>query len=91
MSAKIFLEGGGDSKELHSRCRYGFRTLLENCDFKGHMPQLVACGGRSAAFEDFQNEHDSENGSVYVAMLVDSEEPVEDLEEPWKHLKERER
>ncbi len=40
MSATIFLEGGGDSKELHIRCREGFRQLLEKCGFKGRMPRL---------------------------------------------------
>lgn len=31
MSAIIFLEGGGDSEVLRSRCREGFRKLLERC------------------------------------------------------------
>ena len=35
VSASIYLEGGGDSKELHIRCREGFRKLLENCGFQG--------------------------------------------------------
>ena len=29
MKKVIYLEGGGDSKELHTRCREGFRKLLE--------------------------------------------------------------
>ena len=43
-SSVIYLEGGGESKELHSRCREGFRKLLEKNGFKGNMPRLVACG-----------------------------------------------
>lgn len=33
--AKLFVEGGGDSKELQARCREGFKKLLENSGFAG--------------------------------------------------------
>ena len=88
MSAVIYLEGGGDSKYLQARCRAGFRKLLENCGFKGRMPQLVACGGRDATFDDFKIGFVSVEGR-YIAMLIDSEDPVENIEEAWKHLKVR--
>lgn len=90
MSARIYLEGGGDSKELHARCREGFRRLLESCGFGGRMPRLVACGGRGAAFADFATAHAAIGRNHYVAMLVDSEDPVADIERPWAHLKTRE-
>ncbi len=85
MSAYIYIEGGGDSKELHVRCRQGFRQLLERCGFFGRMPRLVACGGRSAAYSDFKTAHES-NKAEYVAMLIDSEKPVSNPEETWDHL-----
>ncbi len=88
MRARIYIEGGGDSKELHVRCRQGFRQLLEGCGFSGRMPRLVACGGRSAAYSDFKTAHES-NKAEYVAMLIDSEEPVSDPEQTWDHLKNR--
>ena len=84
--ARIYLEGGGDSKELHTRCREGFRKLLEQAGFAGRMPRLVACGGRRAAFDDFCTGH-GRAGFEYVALLVDSEEPVAHLEQPWAHLR----
>lgn len=86
MSTRIYIEGGGDSKGLHVRCRQGFRQLLERCGFSGRMPRLVACGGRSAAYSDFKTSHES-NKAEYVAMLIDSEEPVSNLEETWDHLR----
>lgn len=89
MSASIYLEGGGDSKELHIRCREGFRKLLENCGFQGRLPRLTACGGRAATFGDFQTGHASTGDSDYVAMLIDSEEPLDDLEATWRHLHHR--
>ena len=86
MSARIYLEGGGDSKELHVRCREGFRKLLERCGFKGRMPHLIACGGRNDAYDDFKTAHTTQSDSKYIAMLIDSEEPVDDIDAPWQHL-----
>ncbi|MGI8982173.1 MAG: DUF4276 family protein [Pirellulaceae bacterium] len=87
MNAKIYIEGGGDSKELHTRCREGFRRLLEKCGFVGRMPRLVACGGRGAAFADFTTAHVNAAEGDFVALLVDSEDPVADIEQTWAHLK----
>jgi hypothetical protein len=89
VSAKLYVEGGGDSKEMHSRCRESFRRLIEACGFHGRLPRLVACGNRGATFSDFQTAHRNNNGGDYVAMLVDSEDPVTDAEKPWTHLKTR--
>lgn len=86
MSAIIFLEGGGDSKELNVRCREGFRKLLEQCGFKTRMPATCACGGRSTVFDDFRTEHSNSTKGQYVAMWIDSEEPMADIEAAWKHL-----
>jgi len=84
--AYIYIEGGGDSKQLKVQCRKGFRQLLERCGFSGRMPRLVACGGRSAAYGDFKTAHES-NKAEYVAMLIDSEKPVSNPEETWDHLR----
>jgi len=68
------------------RCREGFRRLLASCGFAGRMPRLIACGGRGAAFDDFTTAHSSAGEGQYVAMLVDSESPVSDVERTWDHL-----
>jgi hypothetical protein len=85
----IYLEGGGDSKELHTRCRWGFRKLLEKCGYKGNMPRLVACGGRGSVFEDFRSAHGSRAPEDEIVMMIDSEDPLTDLEATWDHLKNR--
>jgi len=82
----IYLEGGGDSKELHTRCREGFRKLLEKCGYKGSMPRLVACGGRGSVFEDFRSAHGNRSPEDVIAMMIDSENPLTDLEATWNHL-----
>lgn len=88
VSAVLYLEGGGDSKELHTRCREGFRRLLERCGFQGRMPRLVACGGRDATFGDFCFAHAS-GKTQFVALWIDSEDVLSNLEKTWAHLKAR--
>ena len=81
----IYLEGGGDDNQVKIRCREGFRKLLAKCGFAGRMPKLVACGGRGAAFDRFKTAH--EVAGEYVALLIDSEDPMTDIEAAWKHLR----
>ena len=76
MRKVIYLEGGGESKELHSRCREGFCKLLQNCGFAGRMPRLFACGGREATFDDFKTALAAAAPGDFVAMLIDSEDPI---------------
>lgn len=52
------------------------------------MPRLVACGARNSAFDDFCTAHQA-NVADFVALLVDSEDPVADGERPWDHLRGR--
>jgi hypothetical protein len=51
------------------------------------MPRIVPRGSRTAAYDDFKTAHTSSNSADYVAMLIDSEEPVADIEATWDHLK----
>ncbi|MCB1087353.1 MAG: DUF4276 family protein [Verrucomicrobiae bacterium] len=85
VSAHLYIEGA-ESKEDQIRCREGFRRLLEKAGFKGRMPRLSACGGRNSAFDDFQTAHRGAKPGHFVAMLIDSEEPVADREQTWDHL-----
>ena len=85
MSARLYIEGG-ESKEDQIRCREGFRKLLEQAGFAGRMPRLSACGGRGSVFDDFKTADAGRSAGDYVAMLVDSEDPVQDLEQTWEHL-----
>ncbi|MCL4203430.1 MAG: DUF4276 family protein [Pirellulaceae bacterium] len=89
MNAYIYIEGGASgphSKNLTIRCQQAFHRLLDRMGFKGRMPRLKACGGRNAVYEDFCRAHQGNAG--YVAMWIDSEEPMADIEKAWKHLAE---
>jgi hypothetical protein len=84
----LYIEGG-ESKEDQARCRQGFRLLLERAGLRGRMPRLSACGSRNSAFDDFKTAHSQRGQGDYNALLVDSEDSVEDLEKTWDHLKTR--
>ena len=90
MSAHLYIEGG-ESKEDQIRCRENFRKLLERAGLSGRMPRLTACGSRGSAFDDFQTAPAGRKAGDYVAMLVDSEDPVTDIEKTWDHLERRDR
>jgi hypothetical protein len=50
---------------------------------------LVACGGRGATFDNFKTAHEAEPKGNYVAMIIDSEDPMGDVEKAWEHLRKR--
>ena len=54
--------------------------------FKGRKPRLVACGSRGNVFDRFRVAHPA-RGDAYVAMWIDSEEPLNDAQKLWDHLK----
>ena len=85
---RIYVEGGGTTSALKTRCREGFRKLLGNSGFEGKMPRIVPCGSRNEAYDDFKTAH-AQGKDGYVALLVDSEDPVKDPEDTWRHLNER--
>ena len=89
MSAQIYIEGGGDSKEGTTHCREAFSKLLQKAGFSGRMPRLVASGSRNSAYKDFYTAHAYASPQECVALLIDSEEPVENIEETWQHLRGR--
>ena len=90
MRAHLYIEGA-ESKEDQVRCREGFRKLIGKLGFADgkRMPRLSACGGRNSVFDDFKAAHANRKPGDYIAMLVDSEDPVADGEETWEHLKAR--
>lgn len=82
VEARLYVEGGGDSKVLHSACRRGFSEFLRKAGLQGSMPRIVACGGRRQAFDDFCTAVKQKKIAV---LLVDSEVLVTDVS-PWRHL-----
>lgn len=84
---KVYVEGGGSSDDLRTRCRQAFSALLERAGFRGRMPQIVACGTRRAAFDRFRGA--LEQGEPAL-LLVDSEGPVTGVS-AWTHVRDHDR
>ena len=89
MKAEIYVEGGGPPERVTNiRCREGFRKLLAKCGLDESRFQVTACGGGGDAWNDFKAAHADAGDECYVALLIDSESPVANTEETWKHLTE---
>jgi hypothetical protein len=54
------------------------------------MPRIVACGGRAATFNDLKTALSRSQDFEFVAMLIDSEQPLTSIEATWQHLNEHE-
>ncbi len=50
MKITIYVEGGGDTRRQQTDCRKAFSKFFEKAGFKGKMPTIIACGGRSIAY-----------------------------------------
>ena len=74
----IYVEGGGFTNELRTRCRNAVTSLLAKCGFAGRMPRIIACGSRNEAYDKFVTAH-GQSGGDFAALLVDSEKPVIDV------------
>jgi hypothetical protein len=84
---KIYVEGGGDSEALKTRCRRGFSQFFERAGLRGRMPSVVACGSRNNAFDSYCTALRTARPDDFPMLLVDSEAAVE--QEPWSHLRTR--
>ena len=52
------------------------------------MPRLVACGSRNEAYDDKNALARASDGDLFM-LLVDSEDPVTDINRTWNHLSTR--
>ena len=89
MTVKVYVEGGGDGRELRARCRKGFSSFFEAADLAGRMPRVIACGGRQSAYAKFLAALASGNEREFIVLLVDSEGLVVEGSGAWLHLMHR--
>ena len=50
------------------------------------MPKVFPSGGRDSVFRDFKNNIRNAGTGIFIAMLIDSEAPVANIELTWEHL-----
>ena len=89
MNIKVYVEGGGNGRELRSKCRKGFSSFFDKANLAGRMPRVIACGGRHTTYNKFADALRSASDQVFVVLLVDSEGPVAESTGPWRHLQTR--
>ena len=86
MKVKVYVEGGGDGKDLRTRCRMGFSSFFEKANLAGRMPKVISCGARQNALEKFRVALMARKDEEFIVLLVDSEDPVGYGTGPWEHL-----
>lgn len=93
MKVTIYIEGGAsgpNSRLLQTACRENFHKLFRKCGFT-RPPELRACGSRDSAYSDFKHGLLHATKDRYVILLIDSEDPVTNVELTWDHLKKRDK
>lgn len=85
---RVYVEGGGDTRlQQRSLCK-GFQQLFEAWLGDLPRPRVIACGGRTQAFDDFVDANRSHRDELSL-LLVDSEAPVTEGVSPWDHVLQR--
>lgn len=88
---RLYVEGGGDEGRTKRRFRQGFSAFLgelkERARAKRIRWEVVACGGRSSAYEDFCVAIQS-HPDAFNVLVVDAEGPAA-AGSPWEHLRRR--
>lgn len=90
MKIKVYIEGGGQTKALKTKCREGFSSFFGKAGLP-KMPAVVACGSRNDAYDDFCTAVKTANADTLPLLLVDSEAIIANgnTDAPWIHLKTR--
>lgn len=89
MNVRIYVEGGGQTNALKTKCRQGFSEFLRKAGMDERMPRIVASGGRQTAYDDFCVALQKAKADDFIVLLVDSEAAVAEGTGPWVHLKSR--
>jgi hypothetical protein len=90
VSADLYVEGGGDHNEaLTTRCRKAFAEFFLKAGVPRGTVSIIPCGGRRQTYDDFKIAV-ANRGKRHPMLLVDSEAPVADPADPWKHVADRE-
>ena len=91
VTAELYIEGGGDNRQRHSkalrvRFRQGWNAFFKSAGLGGRMPKIVPGGGRQQTFERFAIAFAGGGPGIVPLLLVDSEAPVATGQSVWQHL-----
>ena len=85
MTATLYVEGGGEGKDLRMRFLEGWRTFFHAAGVGGQA-KIVRGGSRVATFKRFRSAVRDPRGNELPLLLVDSEGAVQSGHSPWQHL-----
>ncbi len=89
MTAKIYVEGGGDGQLLDTLFRQAWTAFFASAGLKGRMPRIVRGQGRGQTFDMFRTAVQTAKQGELPLLLVDSEDAVQAGHSAWQHLKAR--
>jgi hypothetical protein len=88
---RIYVEGGGDQKEIKASFRRAFGELLKEIRELARGKRIgwtiIACGSGGSAYDDFQLGLSS-HPDAFNILLLDAEGPLQH-KNPWDHLRMR--
>ena len=88
MTATLYIEGGGDRKDLRMRFLKGWRMFFDAAGVGGRA-KVVRGGSRNETFKRFTSAVRGRRADTLPLLLVDSEGPVQARHTPWQHLQAR--
>lgn len=86
--ATLYIEGGGEGRELGARFREGWNEFFKSADLASKT-KVVRGGGRDKTFDRFVTAIENNRPNVVPILLVDSEDPVAKGHTVWQHLSAR--
>ena len=89
VSIKIYIEGGGEGKDLDSRFREAWSKFFKAAGLEGQMPRPVRGKGRANTYDLFCTAMANRKQDEWPLLLVDSEAALEQDHTAWQHLKSR--
>lgn len=89
MTAKIYVEGGGDGPLQDTLFRRAWRQFFQAAGLAGRMPAVVRGQGRTQTFDLFSTAVRAGKPSELPLLLVDSEDAVQVGHSVWQHLNAR--
>lgn len=86
MKIRLYIEGGKSSGPLRKKLRSGFKSFLSKSDIPTKELELVACGPKGDAYNQFISASKTHNDS-YCMLLIDSDGTVNDDQSAFDYLK----
>ena len=90
VTATLYIEGGGEGRELRARFREGWKEFFNSAGVGGRT-KIVRGGGRRQTFARFATAVSDNSPGTVPFLLVDSEGPVAPRHSVWQHLRARDR